>query len=191
MAELDWTESLHEVMELLHAGDQILSPVESRLLAHIIDSAPGDLAIAEAPVLANRLRKIANQLSDDQRFALDRLLNVAGGAVAPTSGALSSDAYAASAFRVIQLYFLNERERTLTWHGRPNFMTGELLQNLQREAKQQRKLATRRNHAYVSTPGTVASGMVFFSTRSRFSQANHWLPHSVWLCDIHILRRTR
>lgn len=126
--------------------------------------------------LTEKLNAITKQLNDAELDNYKLLLGIAAGGLAP-HGHIPEEGPKAEAFETILQCLARIQPTGVLWHGRPNFMTADLLSSLQAEAAESRKTAIKHDRYMLGCGGRLADE---FSTSAPLKElVNKYAPEMV------------
>lgn len=155
--ELDWQRALPTLLPQIEAFHSTLDLREQHILRQILNAASEQLADHSPEALTRKLSSFAQQLTPDDYLAFRMLLSLAGGGLAPRALFPAPGSREAECFEIIARTMRELVPSGILWRGRPDFMTDVLLRKLQGEAYSRRAAALRRDRAFSSPVGPVAS----------------------------------
>jgi hypothetical protein len=157
--ELDWQRALPTLLPKIEAFHSTLDPREQQILRQILDAASEQIADHSPEALTRKLTSFAQHLTPDDYLAFRMLLSLAGGGLLPRALFPAPGSREAECFEIIARTIRELVPSGILWRGRPDFMTDVLLCKLQEEAYSRRPSALRRNRAFSSPVGPVASNL--------------------------------
>lgn len=126
--------------------------------------------------LTNKLNAITAGLNPAELDNYKLFLGIAAGGLAP-HGDLPKDGAKAAAFETVLQCLAKIQPTGVLWRGRPDFMTNELLNQLQAEAVERQKTAIKHDRYMLGCGGPVANELAVSTTFVEF--VNKFAPEMI------------